>query len=146
MNEMTMTSTCPNCNENVDFRSKGGWLNYANGLGSPKASCPHCYQQIPTGRRHWNDLSAGEKLLVWAKMLIWFPVGTAIGFVVIFLLMTTRNTRTGRSAPLTNEEAVNFISTDLWFFILMSFVISLAGNLTTLRQVIKSSTKKKSRW
>ncbi len=101
---------------------------------------------MPTGRRFWNDLSVSEKIQIHAKMLFWIPVGTVMAACLGYLYMTTSDYKSGKRAAFTHEEAIEFISTDLWFMILMSFVASLAGNVTSLKQVIKSKTVKKHRW
>ena len=83
--------------------------------------------------------------MVYSKMLFWLPVGMAIAFIMIYMYMTTRSD-SGMSAAFTRDEAKAFIENDLWFFILMSFVISLAGNMTILKQVIRSNRIRNRNW
>jgi len=101
---------------------------------------------MPTGRKFWNDLAVSEKMQIYTKMLFWIPAGTVIAACMGFLYMTTKDHKSGRRASFTNEEAIEFISTDLWFVVSISFVASVAGNLTILKQAIKSNSVKKHRW
>jgi len=78
-------------------------------------------------------------------MIFWLPVGTVAGAGVVYMTMTQRNYETGQRG-MSEEEAVGFISQDFWFFLLMSFTVSLAVNVMTIKHTIKSSSKKKSRW
>ena len=141
-----MKMRCPNCKTDTNYSSRGGWLNYSNGIGAPKENCPQCKKPMPTGRRFWNDLTFSEKLIVYSKAIIWMPVGMVFFTILGYLYTTSRDGRTGRRQIMTDEEAISFITENYEAVLLFAFVASLAANVTTIKMMIRSNTVRTRKW
>ena len=126
--------------------SRGGWLNYSNGIGSPEEKCPKCKNKMPTGRHFWNELWLLDKLLVYSKALFWIPVGMIFFTYIGYFFATYRSRNDWRPPPMTHEEAIEFFKINYIAVLLFVFVASLTANLTTIKLVIKSNTVKTRGW
>jgi hypothetical protein len=141
-----MITQCANCNETINFKSWGSWLNYSNGLGAPDAKCPKCKNKVLTGRRFWNELETTDKLQVYAKLLVGIPIGIIISLLMAYLHLTTRDHRSGMRAVFGNKEAIELFIANPVPVLLFAFTASLAANITLLKQAIKSSTLVERGW
>lgn len=139
-------TNCSQCHRTVNFREKGGWLNYADGLGSPEENCPSCGQKTLTGRKYWYDMSFAEKARTYSKLLFWLPVGTIVGGLLIYCFLTTRNNESCSDPVMTSREASEFITQNPVIFLIFAITISLSANITTLRLAIRSKTPRRRGW
>lgn len=139
-------TNCIHCHSRVTFRERGGWMNYADGLGSPEEKCPKCGQKTPTSRKYWYDMSFAEKMRTYSKLLIWLPLGTVAGSLLIYLLLATRNDDFLSDAAMTHREAVEVMTNEPIIFLLFSVTISLSANITSLRLAIRSRTPRRRGW
>jgi hypothetical protein len=130
----------------VSFREKGGWLNYADGLGSPESKCPWCGEKTPTGRKYWYDMSFPEKLRTYSKMLLWFPLGIVAGGIGIYFFLTTSNANSHSDPAMDSQEFAAFVTNDPIIFLLFAITISLSLNITSMRMAIRSKTPKRRGW
>ncbi len=139
-----MKMRCPNCKADTNFNSRGGWLNYSNGIGSPDEKCPKCRKPMPTGRRFWNELTFSDQILIYSKAIIWIPVGMI--FFMYMGYLYSRYSSSTNEVIMTHEESMQFFTDNYIAVLLFAFVASLTANVTTVKLVIKSNTVRTRGW
>ena len=61
-------SKCPYCGKSIESFKTTGWNDIREKIGSPTASCPHCFKVYRTGRIFWDNMTTEQRVLIYIRV------------------------------------------------------------------------------